>query len=696
MLSQSATKKVPPVTSIRETPEPMASTPPIKRLMSTMQDSLNWSKSTISEGDHSRSVKPSMASSITSGASVPQKPLGLSFSAMDTGGYVGSLDSSSGMFVDTMEISDNVFLTDHSQNLSSNCSSSGFVSANKRTACLKGSCSCKTGSGAKCESHVKAPSRQETMNDDTPQMHRTDESVWNSYAAKNLRSLREGEEFSEGSDGTEVNKENVELTSSVARIEKPVLNDFQRKCNVKNMKPRKLVKTKSFSYPSDDESDAGSFRRYKSHKRFARKRSFQDVAQSPVQRAQSADSGLTHEFRLFHLEPCSKRSNSFPRTRIRFHSGSSDTELKDSKEKKSSSLMNIDSLPKENLKKIAAGFSTVTDSERISKLFGDEKRQNDNMSIVLDPSHTSDSKNMSCEIASCDTNLEVKSQHEHLKESLQESSMDLSDNVKINAKKTNDTLDSNMDLFDDVQDNANKINGALESNMGLLDNINDNMHVNKTNDTLDSNIDLFPDISKQKSIGGLDTNIDVFHDQNVQKNKNSLDSASDLLHNIKDSVDSTSDIFHDVKVTAQKAKDSVDCMAPLHNRVAALKGPMVSSLKSEGDLKMMMHSNMSSIHEDDLPSGMTNYDEDTSVFTSAIDSAWENKLSLSADTESKKESPIAAPPTKLLPPPLPKNRVRSFATDMIFYDMSLVMRKQVFGISDLVTHKPGCTTTEDG
>ena len=30
------------------------------------------------------------------------------------------------------------------------------------------------------------------------------------------------------------------------------------------------------------------------------------------------------------------------------------------------------------------------------------------------------------------------------------------------------------------------------------------------------------------------------------------------------------------------------------------------------------------------------------------------------------------------------------------YDMSLVLRKLVFGVSDQVQHKPGCTATEDG
>ena len=44
VLSQSTTKTHPPV--IPETPtDSLASTPPVKRLMSTLQDSLNWTKS---------------------------------------------------------------------------------------------------------------------------------------------------------------------------------------------------------------------------------------------------------------------------------------------------------------------------------------------------------------------------------------------------------------------------------------------------------------------------------------------------------------------------------------------------------------------------------------------------------------------------------------------------------------------------
>ena len=43
-----------------------------------------------------------------------------------------------------------------------------------------------------CLSHDRASSRQESLLDSTPLLHRTDESVYNSFSARNLRSFREG------------------------------------------------------------------------------------------------------------------------------------------------------------------------------------------------------------------------------------------------------------------------------------------------------------------------------------------------------------------------------------------------------------------------------------------------------------------------------------------------------------------------
>ena len=42
------------------------------------------------------------------------------------------------------------------------------------------------------------------------------------------------------------------------------------------------------------------------------------------------------------------------------------------------------------------------------------------------------------------------------------------------------------------------------------------------------------------------------------------------------------------------------------------------------------------------------------------------------------------------------NEGASVSEDDSDYDMSLVVRKPVFGVSDQALHKPGCTVTEDG
>ena len=55
-----------------------------------------------------------------------------------------------------------------------------------------------------CLSHDRASSRQESLLDSTPLLHRTDESVYNSFSARNLRSFREGSpvEDSEAEEGS--------------------------------------------------------------------------------------------------------------------------------------------------------------------------------------------------------------------------------------------------------------------------------------------------------------------------------------------------------------------------------------------------------------------------------------------------------------------------------------------------------------
>ena len=44
----------------------------------------------------------------------------------------------------------------------------------------------------------------------------------------------------------------------------------------------------------------------------------------------------------------------------------------------------------------------------------------------------------------------------------------------------------------------------------------------------------------------------------------------------------------------------------------------------------------------------------------------------------------------------PNDGVRRVALAFHLYKLSLVVRKPVFGVSDLVRHKPGCIAIEDG
>lgn len=73
--------------------------------------------------------------------------------------------------------------------------------------CISGQCNYKTCHGKKvqgpltCDSHIM-PIFRVDEEDETPMLHRTDNSVWSSYAAKNLRSMRDGSYSENGSGGS--------------------------------------------------------------------------------------------------------------------------------------------------------------------------------------------------------------------------------------------------------------------------------------------------------------------------------------------------------------------------------------------------------------------------------------------------------------------------------------------------------------
>lgn len=427
-----------------------------------LQASLNWTKSTDSEreeGNHS-SVSISELSSIAA----TSQPIDLSyFTSLDS--YSGlvradtilSIDSHLGLSNTGTSVdgSDSVFLQSLEKSNSEFHSSIEFTENDmmdlrnwstwsKTEQC--GKCSCRRTENTKsecseCQSHIKAPSRQEKLTDDTPQMHRTDESVWNSYAAKNLEALRLGSYTSEDSD-SDANSKEIENAhqSSIPGNSDELRIILKAKCvsePVRKHNPRRLVKMKNFSYPSDDESGGES--RYKSRVKFARKRSFCDVEQSP-RRASSADTGLTQELRILRFngcEPCSKRSNSLPRTRIRFSSGQ-DTWKRETVQSK----LGIDYALDTNicLTKIATGDKKLSDSDNLELLSADENRLVEGMSdtSVSEPEQSSLSETRSCD------------SHDQTRMSEHNDACD----------QSNEVLEATVDMVDKLPTNEPVLHGA--------------------------------------------------------------------------------------------------------------------------------------------------------------------------------------------------------------------------------------------
>ncbi|KAL4225780.1 hypothetical protein ACF0H5_016469 [Mactra antiquata] len=282
----------------------------------SVQASLNWTQSTNNGSEKNSSINISDLSSIPS----TNQPLGPSL--IENSHLDSNIQGDSVMNWDSMEcdsvktdIDDSVFYSESQTNSSLSIpvlQGDSTETGSCHQVMASGACSCtkrdKQLDCSECNSHVKAPSRQEKITDDTPQMHRTDESVLNSYAAKNLQALRSGGTYN--SDEVYGNS----LTSSDVKSSKFTPVNFH--------KPRKLVKTASFSYPSDDESESNS--EFHSRVKFSRKRSFCEVAQSPIRKSSSTSTGLTQEFFALDFnesEPFPKRCHSFPRARIRFNSG---------------------------------------------------------------------------------------------------------------------------------------------------------------------------------------------------------------------------------------------------------------------------------------------------------------------------------------------------------------------------------------
>ena len=142
---------------------------------------------------------------------------------------------------------------------------------------------------------------------------RSDESVWNSYAARNLRSMRYGS-YSEDSDESDGHgHKGSDRTSTKTRKEHSI-PEVSLKQELEDA-AQSNSETSFYSYHSDDENENIERMQIQEQKNRGRKRSFVCVEKSPYLRRLSQKSGLTQEINILSFygdEHRLKRSHSEP------------------------------------------------------------------------------------------------------------------------------------------------------------------------------------------------------------------------------------------------------------------------------------------------------------------------------------------------------------------------------------------------
>ncbi|XP_046558651.1 serine/threonine-protein kinase greatwall-like [Haliotis rubra] len=223
---------------------------PIQSLTPTLQDSLNWSKSeSESTGIRSRNT-------------------------VNTDSNLESSEPKANLFGQS---SDSVFSSTETDQVDKEMSS------------------CDQSQDDGCQSHEKTSSRQESFSEETPQLHRTDEAVWNSYAARNLRSMREGS-YSEESEAEPRGHSFSDADLSVSYLDSSV--ESGRFTSMSNRG------SSGYSYPSDDESEASQ---QSLRLRAQRRRSFEYSDDSALSRRSSMG---VHVMGVIREEKLSSRGGS--------------------------------------------------------------------------------------------------------------------------------------------------------------------------------------------------------------------------------------------------------------------------------------------------------------------------------------------------------------------------------------------------
>ncbi|KAL3864979.1 hypothetical protein ACJMK2_006618 [Sinanodonta woodiana] len=265
-------------------------TPPVKSLTPTLEESLSWSCNSNShvstEGQEEIPVL-----TLSDMKSQNSRCDTIASEHADTTNSMSIvLDSS---LYSSYDLTDEAFYSDSSK-----------VDTIMHSSQIKQTCQVDKCENTDCQSHLKAPSQQGSILDDTPQMHRSDESVMHSYAAKNLRQLREGSYSEENEDTDASNKENSDSQdlSPIKMIHKLPLKEDLLGCKRQQTHPSERIAVSSCNYLSDSEEEI-------QNQLIIRKRSFHDISKCY---RNVSNTGLTqdiHGMRLYGDEHRVKRSN---------------------------------------------------------------------------------------------------------------------------------------------------------------------------------------------------------------------------------------------------------------------------------------------------------------------------------------------------------------------------------------------------
>ena len=230
---------------------PSGVTPPVKSLTPQLQDSLQWDTSSGSENSSFFQQDSTRLSSFFNSQGRSRGSLRLS-SLVTHDNKLSCSAITEGS--DGRSTADSVFDASVSIPLSEPNSAESVFNKCKATTgeeCLE---NC-------CNSHLKVPSRQESLTDDTPQMHRSDQSVWNSYSARNLRSMRHGFYSEDSDDDSDSESQSYSKAYRESKGSRSSSRQFSSETgslsddSMSHTNNSSLGRSRIFSYHSDDEME---------------------------------------------------------------------------------------------------------------------------------------------------------------------------------------------------------------------------------------------------------------------------------------------------------------------------------------------------------------------------------------------------------------------------------------------------------